>query len=461
MPAPRSNTAIVPTAFTRRRCLQAGMTGLLGGLAIGRDAGIRAADAGSTRQTATGGQAKNCILIYLLGGPPHLDMWDMKPHAPVEIRGPFQPIATSVPGIDVCEHLPRLAGEMDQLAILRSLSYPNNDHPFMIYHTLTGRVSPVPLGANTVLTPTRQDDPHMGSVVARFKHAAGEVPGYVAIPEVRVRMSPLPVSGGGRAGFLGPRYDPISINDDPREPLPMLKPADDVSSERFGRREGLLAILDGRSPWTRTLQEFDATRLSAVQLVRSTASGGLFDLEDEPAALREQYGKHRFGQSVLLARRLVERGVSFVGIHFNYMTKCDGWDTHKQNFAALQDELLPMLDSGVSALVADLAERGRLDETLMVVMGEFGRSPRINNDAGRDHWGPCASVVFAGGGVRGGRVIGSSDKIAAYPTSSLVEPHDVVATIYHALGIDPETVMHDQTGRPLPVSTGRVITELF
>ena len=177
------------------------MTGLLSGLAIGRNASVRAAETGDTRPAATSKRAKNCILIYLLGGPPHLDMWDMKPHAPSEIRGPFQPIATTVPGIEICEHLPRLAGQMDKLALLRSLSYPNNDHPFMIYHTLTGRVSPVPLGANTVLPPTRQDDPHMGSVVARFKHAAGEVPGYVALPEVRVRMSPVPVSGGGAPGI--------------------------------------------------------------------------------------------------------------------------------------------------------------------------------------------------------------------------------------------------------------------
>ncbi|MEX2285536.1 MAG: DUF1501 domain-containing protein [Planctomycetaceae bacterium] len=452
-------------ACARRQFLQAGTLGLFGGLAAARSL---SADIGSGSKPGTDihaalnpKPAKNCILVYLLGGPPHLDMWDPKPAAPAETRGPFETIGTAVPGTFFSEHLPRMAGQAKRLAVLRSFSYPNSDHPFMIYHTLTGRVSPTPLGANTVLPPSPSDDPHMGSVVARFKHASPHVPAYVAIPEVCVRMSPLPVSGGGRAGFLGPRYEPLAINDDPRQPLPLLNLPDGISSERFGHRNNLLAILDGRSPRSFKADAYGVTRESAVQLTGAAAGGGLFDLASEPPSLCESYGRHRFGQSLLLARRLVERGVSFVGVHFNYMSKCDGWDLHSNNHASLKDELLPMLDQGLSSLLDDLAQRGMLDETLVVTMGEFGRTPKINANAGRDHWGPCGSIMFAGGGVRAGTVIGASDKTGAYPTTSPVSPADVVASIYHGLGLDPETLMHDNLGRPLPLSTGRAIEGLF
>jgi hypothetical protein len=388
-------------------------------------------------------------------------MWDPKPGAPAEIHGPFGVINTSVPGVQFGEHLPRLATQANRLAILRSFSYPNSDHPFMIYHTLTGRVSPTPLGANTVLPPSSTDDPHMGSVIAQFKHDNSQVPAYVAIPEVRVRMAAPLVSGGGRAGFLGPKYDPLPINEDPRQPLPLLNLPEGVTPERFDSRTGLLAVLDGRSAGAARTDAYGITRHSALALTGAATTGGLFDLEAEPAKLRERYGSHRFGQSLLLARRLVERGVSFVGVHFNYMSKCDGWDLHGNNHAALKDELLPMLDESLPALLDDLSDRGLLDETLVVTMGEFGRSPKINENAGRDHWGPCGSVVFAGGGTRAGTIIGASDSIGAYPTTLPTSPADVVASIYHALGLDPESLMYDSLGRPLPLSTGRPIEGLF
>ncbi len=438
---------------SRRRMLQAGTLSLFGAAAAAR------ADGAGTE--ARSGRAKHVILVYLLGGPPHQDMCDLKPHAPAEIRGPFTGIDTVVPGMTFCEHLPRLAGQADKLAVLRSLTYPNHDHPYMIYHTLTGRVSPVPLGANTVLPPSRSDYPHMGAVVAKYKHAATHIPAYVAIPEVQVRMAPALVSGGGRSGFLGPRFDPLAINEDPRKPLPGLTPPEQVTLARSADREKLLAILDGRPPKSRRTREYLTSRETAFQLSRSADGGGLFDLDAEPASLRETYGHDRFGQSMLLARRLVERGVSFVGVHFNHMTKCDGWDTHKNNFACLKDELLPTLDRGLAALLADLSERGMLDETLVVTMGEFGRTPKVNANGGRDHWGHCGSVLFAGGGVRGGNLVGASDKIGAYPTQRPASPPDVVATIYHALGLDPEQLMYDQLNRPLPLSTGQVVGELF
>jgi len=400
------------------------------------------------------------ILVYLLGGPSHLDMWDLKLQAPQEIRGPFQPIPTSVPGIQISEHLPRLAQRADRLALLRSLGYPNNDHPFMTYHTLTGRTSPVALGANTVLPPSRSDHPHVGSIVAKYHHRDESVPGYVAIPEVFVRMGPQYVAGGGKAGYLGSQFDPLPINADPGKALATLDLPETVNGARFSGREQLLAVLDGRSPSSARGAVYQTQRATATRLTRQ-ARGGLLDLDAEPADLQERYGRDRFGQSLLLSRRLVERGVSFVGVHFNYMTKCDGWDTHKDNFNCLQKELLPMLDRGLSTLLDDLADRGMLDRTLVVVMGEFGRTPRINANAGRDHWGQCGSVVFAGGPVRGGTVVGASDATAAYPTERPVAPPDVTATILHALGVPADQLMYDRLNRPLPLSTGEVIGELL
>lgn len=438
-------------SIARRRFLHAGALALF----------QAAMDAGPAR-ASRGGRAKHCILVYLLGGPSHIDMWDMKPDAPAEICGPFQPVATNVPGIRICEHLPLVAKQAHRLAIVRSVTYPNADHPFMTYYTLTGRVSAPPLGANTVLPPSRQDDPHLGSVVAKFRHDRPGIPAYVAIPEVRVRMQPVPVAGGGYAGYLGPQYDPLAIDGDPRTPVPALQLADAVSAARFDRRRSLLATVDGMPSASAAANEYQAFRDQAARLVRGAAGEGLFALDREPARLRARYGPDRFGQSLLLARRLVERGVSFVGIHFNQMSRCDGWDTHADNFNCLKNELLPMLDRGLSALLEDLAARGLLEETLVVVMGEFGRTPKINANAGRDHWGDCASVVFAGGGVRGGTVAGASDRFAACPEEMPVGPPDVVATIYHALGLAPQTVIHDTLlGRPMTLCDGAPIEALF
>lgn len=441
---------------SRRRFLQAGTLALFAGA---RPAVASAASNGALASSF--GRAKRCILVYLLGGPPQIDMWDMKPAAPVEIRGPFQSIASPVAGMRFCEHLPRLAGKAHDLAIVRSVTFPNNDHPAMIYHSLTGRESRVPLGANTVLPPSRSDDPHMGAVVARFRHRQPAVPGYVAVPEVRVRMMPLPVSGGGRAGLLGAAYDPLAINDDPREPLANLQLPAGLTAQRFADRQSLLAVVDGRAPRALNSADYQTFRSAASRLIGSAGAGSMFALEQEPAATRDRYGRHRFGQSLLLARRLVENGVSFVGVHFNYMTKCDGWDTHQKNFEALQTELLPLLDEGLSALLADLKDRGMLDDTLVVTMGEFGRTPRVNKDGGRDHWGHCSSVLLAGGGIRGGNLIGASDNTCAFPAELPLAPADVVATIYHSLGLESHTLMHDALGRPLAICEGTPISQVF
>ncbi len=443
-------------AISRRTLLQAGTAAFLAGLTQPRAA---LAATNSTANTPGFGRAKRCILVYLLGGPPQIDMWDMKPNAPAEIRGPFQSIASPVAGMRFCEHLPKLAAQAGDLALLNSVTYPNNDHPFMIYTTLTGRESRVPLGANTVLPPSRSDDPHLGAVVSKFKHARHGVPGYVAIPEVQVRKLQTPVSGGGRAGLLGAAYDPLAINDDPTIAPQGLSLPEHIRGQRFQRRQELLAVLDGHSARSAAMHDYQAFRQSAAGLV--SASEAMFALDRESSQTHDAYGRHRFGQSMLLARRLVEHGVSFVGVHFNHMTKCDGWDTHKENFPALKDELLPLLDQGLSALLSDLRERGLLDDTLVVTMGEFGRTPKVNADGGRDHWGYCSSVLFAGGGVRGGNIVGASDAICAYPSDTPVSPADVVASIYHTFGLTPDTLMHDPLGRPLAISEGRPIRQLF
>ncbi|MBI1915445.1 MAG: DUF1501 domain-containing protein [Planctomycetes bacterium] len=415
--------------------------------------------------------ARSCIFIYLLGGPPQLDTFDLKPDAPPEIRGPFKPIATTVPGLRICEHLPRLARLAQRYALVRSVSHNNHNHTPMIYYTLTGRQVERPEADNDVRPPQRTDFPHLGAVLARFKRSPEGLPGYVAIPELAVRSSTRgefkrtrSLLRGGGGGFLGPLVDPLNVDGEPGTPeaIPALSPPVGVSGDRLERRAALLSVLEHRGrtlPGTRVSGEL---RQQAVVL--SGASGGaarVFSLDGEPERLRERYGQNRFGRALLLARRLAEVGVPMAAIHFNEMTVCDGWDTHSKNFPALEGELLPMIDQGLSALLEDLDARGLLEQTLVVMMGEFGRTPRINPQAGRDHWGLSQSVLLAGGGIQGGRVHGSSDRIAAYPSSDPVDPVDIHATLYHCLGLDPEQTMVDHLRRPFPLSTGRVLTPLL
>jgi hypothetical protein len=454
--------------LSRRELLRVG-----GGLAVAGFSGsvVARAEEAPGGPGRGGGAARSCILVYLLGGPPHLDMWDLKPEAPAEVRGPFKPVATSVPGVRVCEHLPRLARLAHRYALVRSVSHNNHNHTPMIYYTLTGREVERPDQDNDVRPPQRTDFPHLGATLARFGRAPRGLPGYVAVPELAVRSSTrgefrrsrTPLRGGG-AGFLGPLADPLAVNGEPGTPeaAPALGAPADVPAARLERRVALLAALDRRGPSLPGTGGHRELRGQAVVL--SGSSGGAahaFSLDGEPPSLRDRYGAHRFGRALLLARRLAEAGVPLVAVHFNEMTVCDGWDTHARNFEALQGELLPMLDQGLSALLDDLDERGRLGETLVVVFGEFGRTPKINAAAGRDHWGLCQSVLLAGGGVRGGTVHGASDRVGAYPSSDPVDPVDVHATLYHCMGLDPGRLMHDALGRPFPLSAGRILTTLL
>ena len=410
---PVFHTGFAPLVGDRRDFLRVG-----GGLAVSA-----ALSPFVSAKTPAPGAARSCILVYLLGGPPQLDTFDLKPDAPAEVRGPFKPISTSVPGVQICEHFPKLARLAHTYALVRSVSHNNHNHTPMIYYTLTGRPVERPAEDNDVRPPQRGDFPHVGAVLARLRESPRGLPGFVAIPEVAVRSS---TSGefkrsrtllrGGGAGFLGPKFDPLGVNGDPGTPdgVPELAPPKGVAAEEQDRRAGLLSALDHRGPAAPRTTTHRELREQAVALTGSGGGAGpAFTLDGEPARLRDRYGRDRFGRSLMLARRLAEAGVPMIAVHFNEMTVCDGWDTHSKNFEALKGELLPMVDQGLSALIEDLDDRGLLDRTLVLVMGEFGRTPKINAAAGRDHWGSCQSALFAGGGVKGGQVVGASDKIGA------------------------------------------------
>ena len=451
--------SIGPSEVSRRDCLRWG--GLLASTAA-------APTLGMATGTNTRRPARACILVYLLGGPPHIDMFDLKPAAPVDIRGPFSPISTSVPDLQICEHLPRLATRAHRFALLRAVSHPNANHTPMIYYTLTGRHVDQPEVDNDISPPRRTDFPNFGSTIARLSPAPHGLPGCLAVPELGIRSNEGNIRAadplrGGRGGFLGQAFDPFILNGDPRlaKSLPEVVLPDDVDRGRFDRRLALLSTINARSSSSGGSSQFDLLQRTAVRLTGSPTDERLYSIDREPERVRDRYGRHRFGQSLLLARRFVEAGVPFVSIYFNHMTRCDGWDTHGKNFEGCEQELLPLVDQGLSGLMDDLTERGLFDDVLVACYGEFGRTPKINKDAGRDHWGHCSSTWLCGGGIRGGAVFGESDALAAYPKADKVDPVDVHATIFHQLGLDPATEIVDALSRPHAISHGRVIEAIL
>jgi hypothetical protein len=354
---------------------------------------------------------------------------------------------------------------------VRSVSHNNHNHTPMIYYTLTGRHVERPEMDNDVRPPQRTDAPHHGAILsAILPSARTTLPGYVAIPQLAVRSSlegefkraRTPLRGGG-AGFLGSSFDPLCVDGDPgsTDAVPALSRPTDVTADRHERRAQLLSLIESQRPAIADSESYGKLRGQAVTLTGAPAGhADEFSLDGEPQATKERYGLNRFGRALLLARRLAQAGVRMTTIHFNEMTVCDGWDTHSKNHQGLKDELLPMVDQSVSALLEDLAVRGLFDRTLVVMMGEFGRTPKINKDAGRDHWGSCQSVLLAGGGIKGGQVIGASDRIGAYPTADPIDPVDIHATMFHCLGLDPHQTIIDNLNRPYPLSTGRVVERL-
>ncbi|MEZ6133417.1 MAG: DUF1501 domain-containing protein [Pirellulaceae bacterium] len=420
----------------------------------------------------TFGRAKACILLFMWGGPAQQDTWDMKPEAPEEYRGEFKPIATKVPGIHICEHFPMLAQRTDKLTIVRSMTHTNVDHTSATHYMLTGEPPPA-------VTEKLVQWPHMGSVLAKLGRGSGSLPPFVSMRPKLENDVPRFVeqSQGQFAGWLGSIYDPMTIDHNPNAAdyrIDGLKLSPEISVSRLRVRTDLLAQLRQQLDQNHQgISALHANQRRAFDLLTSSAEQqGAFDLHLEPASLRERYGMNPHGQSVLQARRLIERGVPLVTVFWPN----DGiknvsvyWDTHSKNFIDLRERLMPVADKAFSALLDDLSERGLLDETLVVWTGEFGRTPRVgqrNSDAGagrdgRDHWPGVFTSVVAGGGFKGGHVYGKSDRQAAYPEESPVQPRDLMATIYHALGVPNDQALTDFQGRTHFVCPGRVIDDLL
>jgi uncharacterized protein (DUF1501 family) len=415
-------------------------------------------------------QARSVIVLFLSGGPSQLDMFDPKPEAPEEVRGTFRPIATSIPGTQICEHLPRMARLADKYTIIRSMSHDETDHVRATYWAMTGsRVVRRVVQSSTL---AREDRPHLGAVVAKVLGPNRNLPPFVMVPEF---VSPVgPSRPGQHAGFLGARFDPYLINSDPNEsgydPGPLGR-ALDQSEARLAEQRSLLNSLEQASPakLSDAMQQYGVFRTKAFDLMRSPAAQKAFDLSQESDQTRDRYSRSTFGQSVLVARRLIEAGVRVVQVNFVRHDNAkggQGYDSHATppnppHLDWLKNTLLPPTDAAFASLIEDLADRGLLEETLVLMLGEFGRTPKFNKSGGRDHWSRCYSMVAAGGGLRSGMVYGASDRIAAYPTRDPVSVEDLFATVYHRLGIDPHAIIHDLTDRPLALVEGTPVRGLI
>jgi hypothetical protein len=410
------------------------------------------------------GRAKSCILIFLWGGPSQLDTWDPKPSAPEDIRGPFRAIATSVPGISISEHFPLLAQQVHRLAIVRSLNHDDAAHLSTAHRLLTGHLAPTPY--SDAAGPSPRDWPHLGALVSKLRPTPGALPSAVNMPwTVMHPAAPGGKAPGQDAGWLGKAYDPFHLEGDPNRAgfhVDGLDLPDGISQRRLARRRTLVEELVGASGLSgQTPHSWDGYQQRALDGLISAEARGAFLIDREDPRLRDRYGRHIHGQCLLLARRLIEAGVGLVTVNWHN----DGhffWDTHGDNFNQLKNRLMPPADQGFSALLEDLDCRGLLDETLVVWVGEFGRTPRIiKANSGREHWPHCYSAVLAGAGVRRGSVFGSSDRWAAYPASDPVSPDDLGATILFALGIEPATMVKDALDRPLKINDGSPLLALF
>lgn len=428
---------------TRRDLLRIGGAGM-GMAALGLPSLLHAAEQGR--------KDVSLIILFLQGGLSTIDTLDLKPEAPAEFRGDFQPIGTTVSGLQVCEHLPQLAATAQHFSLLRNFTHTNSSHGPADHYMLTGYHPTA--GFNAGLKPNNQRPAH-GALIAKKLGPKGSVPPYVCLPKMH--------SSAG-AAYLGSAAAPFVVNADPNSPgfsVPDLAPPMAIDATRLNNRRELLGQVD-RYQQTAELRANSRARTQssfqqkAFDLMTSAATKNAFDIAQEPDPLRDQYGRHSLGQCCLMARRLVEAGVRCVTIdHTN-------WDTHYNNFRVLREDLLPQLDMGLPMLLSDLQQRGLLDTTLVCVMGEFGRTPRVNRYAGRDHWGPANTILLAGGGVQGGRVIGATNARGERPDAEPVGPEELSATMFHCIGINPDEVFHTPEGRPIKiVNDGRVLTELL
>lgn len=405
------------------------------------------------------GRARSLLFISLFGGPSHQDIWDMKPESPAEVRGEFRPIETNVSGIRITEHLPKLARMADKYSLIRSVTHEDNGHGSAMYANFTGWPHPLP---NTNPIPNADDYPAYGAVVSAVRPPNSVVPPFVAVGGAQIVCgNQIP---GQRAGFLGPAYEPFVVLQDPNKAgfqVPELSLPQNLSTLRLERRRSLLGTVEAKARLAErgaAGAAMDAVQHKAFDLLGSNRIRAALDLAAEAPALRDRYGRTTFGQSLVLARRLVEAEVPCVTVNWS---RGASWDTHGANFSSLKGGLLPSFDQSFSALLNDLSERGLLESTLVVCTGEFGRTPKINVSAGRDHWAGVYTVLLAGGGIHGGRVHGTSDEQAAFPASDAVGPWDIAATAYHCLGIGPDTEVRDRTNRPMRVSRGAAIRSLL
>ena len=432
----------------RRDFLRIGATSLLGmrfGLTDLLAQQARVAQEGATTRDVS------LIFVFLKGGMSTIDTFDLKPEAPSDIRGEFNSIATCIPGVRISEHLPKIARDFDKLSLIRSFTHHNSDHGPADHYMLTGYFPTA--GFNPNLRPNNQY-PSFGSVIAQKLGPRGSVPPYVCLPMMH------PSAG---SAFLGPTAVPFVIEADPSAAgfsVPDLAPPMVLNAERLAARRELLSQVDqyqrqAESRANRTARSVSVFGQKAFALMTSPEARTAFDIAAEPEKLRDAYGRHTLGQSCLMARRLVEAGVRCVTIEHS------NWDTHNDNFNVLKNQLLPKFDEAIATLFRDLADRGLLESTLVIVSGEFGRTPRVNKDAGRDHWGKCFTVALGGGGIQGGRAIGKSDAWAQEPAENPYGPEDLAATLYQLLGINPTAELHTPEGRPVTITKGgRVIKEL-
>lgn len=447
---------------SRRAILRVGTAGLFGLTLPGL---IRAAGSANAR-------AKHVIFLHQWGGPSHVDTFDMKPDAPDGIRGEFSPVQTDQPGLFVTEHLPRWSHVIGQFAQVRSLHHSMRNHNSAGYYSLTGHAPP---SDDQRLRDSLELFPAYGSVAAKLRPIDDPaLPSFVSLPH---RIADGSTTPGQFASFLGKGHDPFFVGQDPNDAgfrLPELTLPATLARGRLDDRRALQQLIDGQTQLlaeSPVAQGVDAFYSQALSMLASPKVREAFDLSRENPKLRDAYGRTTYGQSCLLARRLVEAGVRFVTVYFsstigNGAMMKGGWDTHGNNFNDLKQRLLPMTDQTVPTLIEDMNARGLLDETLVLWMGEFGRSPKITNTEqfgpnGRDHWPQCYTALLAGGGVQGGAIHGSSDKNGAYPNTDPTKPDDIAATLYWALGIDPATEVYDTLNRPLAIAAGTPLIGLF
>lgn len=454
--------------ISRREILRVGGLGAFG-LSLPFLTGQRRAQGETAPATQTTKRAKSCIVLFLMGGPPQHSTWDPKPDAPKEVRGEFAPISTNVPGTQFCELLPNLSQLADRLAVLRAVSSNDNAHSSSGYYMMTGQPH-APMNFENANPGFPNDYPNLGSIVRKLVPERGSLPSSIRLPH-KIFNTDGSVWPGQDAGFLGRSVEPWLLNCKPADPgfrVDELTLNAEISDHRLAGRRSLLEHVNQRldaADQNGNRNGYGRLAEQAFNVLNSADSRQAFQLDLESAEMRDLYGRNQFGQSVLLGRRLVEAGVSLVQVNWyrgpDEPSDAPCWDSHAREAQRLKTVLAPPADQAMAALIHDLEQRGMLDDTLVVCMAEFGRTPRLNGAGGRDHWGHVYSVALAGGGIKGGVVHGASDAIGAYPAAGRVQPQDLTATIFHCLGLDPESEIHDTLGRPIPISRGSVIQQIL